>query len=211
MPKVQHLDTPLATIGVHTLPAANEPVGTMALPVRDHLNSATVTSLLGTDWSFLGNRSVDRTILQGSVLTLQRNEAVQRMNGDWLLFVDDDMTWRPEAFCIIGRDVFEAMMGGPMPSKADRALLPPWEFFYWRGAMGEDLRFCIDARAAGARIFVDTRVTTGHIGEKEFGIEDFWSQVAMRGPVIDSLRRESNDRMGLPTLTGDEARKRLGW
>jgi hypothetical protein len=58
---------------------------------------------------------------------------------------------------------------------------------------------------------VDTRVTTGHIGEKEFGIEDFWSQVAMRGPVIDSLRRESNDRMGLPTLTGDEARKRLGW
>lgn len=277
--RVRHLDTPLATVEAYTVPGGDDPIGSISFPVRDFMNAATVSSLMGTDWSFLGNRRLDRTIIQGSILPLQRNEAVQRMRGDWLLFIDDDMTWEPDmigrlvesyyeikeeatepfmlgglcvrrtpphqptmyarehptsgmynfmedwgpeaevievdatgmAFIMIGRDVFEAIMGGPMPDREDRLKLPPWEFFYWRGSMGEDLRFCADAKEKGVRIYVDTRVRPGHIGERAFTIEDFWSQVATRGKVVEDLRRSQNDRMGLPTLTEEEARRRLGW
>lgn len=73
------------------------PVGTIALPVRDHINSATASSIMGTNFSWLGERSISRVFIQGGVLTLQRNEAVQRMDGDWLLFIDDDMVWEPDA------------------------------------------------------------------------------------------------------------------
>ena len=73
-------------------------IGTVAIPVRDHLNAATVTALLGTNWKFVpAGRSVMRKIIQGGILTMQRNEAVQRMQGDWLVFIDDDMVWEPDA------------------------------------------------------------------------------------------------------------------
>lgn len=69
-----------------------EVIGSIAIPVRDHLASAMVTSLLGSDLTF---GPVDRAVIQGNLLHLQRNEAVQRMRGDWLFFIDDDMQWNP--------------------------------------------------------------------------------------------------------------------
>lgn len=40
---------------------------------------------------------VDLVVLKGSVLAYQRNALLQRMRGDWLLFIDDDMQWDPDA------------------------------------------------------------------------------------------------------------------
>lgn len=40
---------------------------------------------------------VDLVVLKGSVLAYQRNALLQRMRGDWLLFIDDDMQWEPDA------------------------------------------------------------------------------------------------------------------
>src|SRR6185295_18211153 len=39
-------------------------------------------------------------VVEGSILPSQRNELVQRMQGDWILFIDADMSFRPDA---IGR------------------------------------------------------------------------------------------------------------
>lgn len=73
-------------------------LGTIALPVRDSLKTATVMSLLHTDFSFsLPRGGVHRIFVQGSILTTQRNELIQRMRGDWILFIDDDMTFSPDA------------------------------------------------------------------------------------------------------------------
>lgn len=79
-----------------TPPPTDDPscLGTITIPVRDHMNAATATALTHTDWSFIPNgRYINRNIIQGSILPLQRNAAVQRMLGDWLLFIDDDMVW----------------------------------------------------------------------------------------------------------------------
>lgn len=197
-----------------------EPVGTIAVPIRDQINAATAMSLWHLD---LTDLPVDRVFIQGSVLTLQRNEAVQRMRGDWLFFIDDDMSFAPQAvkqlvqfrdeydldivgglcfrrtppfqptiyrfldgryeivddlstgtvfecdatglaFCLIHRRVFEAI-SGEFPPLERRLELPPPDFFTWQGGIGEDLRFMQDAKAAGARIFVDTRIEIEHIGE----------------------------------------------
>lgn len=77
-----------------------EAAGTIAIPMRDAVKAQTMVSLLNTDYSFAAPKHIKRLFLQGNILTLQRNEAVQRMEGDWLLFVDDDMVWAPDA---IGR------------------------------------------------------------------------------------------------------------
>jgi hypothetical protein len=69
------------------------PLGTIALPTRDHLSAETVTSLLMSDFRWQNRRPVTRVIVQGSQLPLQRNECVHTMQGDWLLFIDDDMTF----------------------------------------------------------------------------------------------------------------------
>jgi GT2 family glycosyltransferase len=73
-------------------------LGTIAIPVRDSLKTATVMSLLHSDFSFAVERGgVHRIFVQGSILTTQRNELIQRMRGNWILFIDDDMTFPPDA------------------------------------------------------------------------------------------------------------------
>ncbi len=248
-------------------------VGTIAVPVRDHINSATMTSWFMTDYTFLGkDENVSRFILQGNILTLQRNEAVQRMNGDWLLFIDDDMVWQPDvigrliasreehdldmlgglcfrrsdpyqptlymreqpdkgaynyledwpdgvvevdatglAFLLIHKRVFEAIAGSPMPTLEERSRMPLPNFFRWEGTLGEDLRFCQDAKRAGMRIWVDTRIEIGHIGEHEIRRANYLQALAFRDQSVIKERRKINTKMGLPTVSRAQARAKLGW
>lgn len=263
---------PAATMEAYysALDPGKEPVGTIAIPVRDHINSATVTAIMGTDFSWVPKgKSVNRWIIQGSILTMQRNEAVQRMEGDWLLFIDDDMVWRPDAvrrlieireehdldmvgglcfrrsdpyqptlymreqptagaynylekwdsdlvevdatglaFCLIHRRVFERIANEPMPPVESRTR--PAMFFQWNGQVGEDLGFCQMAKATGSRIWVDTRIKIGHIGEIEIGEEHYLYALARREQEIEDERRVINDHMGLPTMSAEEAKQRLG-
>jgi hypothetical protein len=248
-------------------------IGTVAMVMRDHVNAATLVSLLRTDWSFVpADKYLDRVFVQGSILTLNRNECIQRMDGDWILFIDDDMTWNPDAirklietrdyydldmvgglcfkrtppfhptiymreeatagkynfleswdedvvevdgtgmaFCLIHKRVFERMLGMDMPPRDERMEHAPVNFFRWEGGLGEDLRFCQDAKASGSKIFVDTRIPIGHVGEMAFGHRDFLLALAEREPAVVEARRAINDSMGMPTVTPDEARKALGW
>lgn len=88
----------VSEVQVFSSQQSGEPIGTIAIPVRDHVSAGTVmslvTSVLGGGWLPSG-ANVDVLICQGNVLTMQRNALVQRMRGDWLLFVDDDMTFQP--------------------------------------------------------------------------------------------------------------------
>ena len=278
MKTVRVQPAPVATVEVLAARSGG-PIGTIAIPIRDQMNAKTAMSLLHTDWGFLGpGESIDRVIVQGNVLVTQRNECVQRMRGDWLLFIDDDMTWDPVAiglliasyrdlkvqfpdtpimvgglcvrraapyqptlymreapdagkynflekwatdivevdatgmaFVLIETPVFEALMGGPMPSAEERMQLTPWQYFQWLGFMGEDIRFCQEAKEKGVRIFVDTRIHTGHVGEVVFGLDHFYQEIALRSREDELMRRGLNSKMGLPTMTAKEARKRLGW
>jgi hypothetical protein len=271
------LDTPLVTLNLLSARSSQEPRGTIAVPIRDHVNAATVMSLLHTDWRFLGADVLDRVIIQGSILTMQRNEAVQRMRGEYLLFIDDDMVWEPAAvgqlvqawqglrasvdgpvivgglcfrrsppyqptlymrerptsgpysflekwngvvevdatgcaFLLIPVDALEAIAGTSMPSYEERQKMTGLpDFFRWEKTLGEDLRFCQDAKAAGVRIFVDTEIQVGHVAEITVGHNEFLQSVATRSPELQAQRKVVNDRLGLPTLTSEEARRELGW
>lgn len=274
MPRTVQLDiAPTTEIKVFSSADDREAQGTVAMVVRDHVNAATATALLHTDWTFVEPaKCVDRNIIQGNLLTLQRNEAVQRMRGDWLMFIDDDMVWdardvgrlvaaREEidadiigalcyrrsaphaptmfmregplgggynfledwesdivevdatgmAFVIIHKRVFERIAGGPMPPFEDRAHGLPPNFFRWEGALGEDLRFCQDAKASGSRIFVDTRIEVGHIAEVEIRRKHFLLELLGRDAETLMARQNLNEQMGLPTMSTAAIRERLGW
>lgn len=277
MPEVVRLETaPQPDMEVYSMHRVGTPLGTVCVPTRDHINAATVTSLVMTDFRWLppGN-TVDHVIVQGSILTSQRNECVQRMQGDWLLFIDDDMVWDPDAvgrlvarrdefdldmvgalchrrsepyaptlfmrehsdsggynfleqwaeeevvevdatglaFLLIHKRVFEMIAGGEMPPYEYRVREggPPPNFFRWEGTMGEDLRFCQDAKAAGARIWVDTSIKIGHVTERVTGYKDFLQQLGERDQATWDARKKLNDSMGLPTMPTAEAREKLGW
>lgn len=253
-----------------------DPIGTIAMPHRDHISAETHTSLMKTDYRWTAGRPTNRLYVQSSMLPLQRNMSVMRMDGEWLLMIDDDMSFGSDAigqlvssfhrlkedikeplmvgglcvrryppyqptlftaidiengpfnyvedwdtadvveidatgaaFLLIETAVFGAIMGGPFPSYEERLKLPPWPFFEWVGTMGEDMRFCLKAKKAGCRIFVDTRINIGHVGKKVFDITDFWHAVSERPPEAEEARRLINDSMGLPTLSSEEARGRL--
>lgn len=70
--------------------------GTVAITTRDHVNAATTVALTHTDWGFREGKAIHLEITQGNLLPLQRNEAVQKMVGDWIVFIDDDMVWSPK-------------------------------------------------------------------------------------------------------------------
>ena len=248
-------------------------IGTIALPTRDHMASETVISLMMSDFRWADGKPISRVIVQGSQLPLQRNECVKHMQGDWLLFIDDDMVfgndaigalvatyyqlketieeplivgglcvrrapphqptmyvrcddgafnfledWEGDlvevdatgaAFYLIEKAVFEAIMGGPMPTYEERQELTPWPYYEWIGAMGEDLRFCDRAQAAGARIVIDTRIRVGHLSERAMTINDFWFNVANRPEWVTEQRKAWNDTMGLPTMDRERALERL--
>jgi hypothetical protein len=255
-------------------PPGDDPncVGTISTPVRDHVNAATATAMTHGNWSWLApEKYVSRSIIQGNILPLQRNAAIQRMAGDWLMFIDDDMVWTPDAigrlvasreevdadimgalcfrrsapyqptlfmretptsgaynyledwdtdvvevdatgmaFVIIHKRVFEMIIGSPMPPYEVRAQLNPTEFFRWTGLFGEDLQFCQDAKAAGARIFVDTRVHIGHVSEVEIRHRHFLQEMLLRPDEMTAERRKINNQMGLPTLTRERIEELLG-
>ena len=277
MPKI--VETPFAPlVAIEAIEGRSsqerQVLGTIALPMRDHVNAQTLGSLIQTKWP----EPTDKLINQGSVLTVQRNSMVQRMRGDWLLFIDDDMVWEPDAvqrmidgwheleeqgihadvygglcfrrgapfqptlymrqdngkgpynfletwepdsvvevdatgmaFCLISVTAFEKIMGESFPPFDVRiADQRHPDFFRWFEAVGEDLRFCMDLKAAGGRIFVDTRVQTLHVGEFAIGYNDWlrWCQNRTREELED--RRKVNDAMGLPTLLPGVARDILG-
>lgn len=273
MPKRVRVADPTAPIlDIYAAQPEGTTVGTIAMCTRDKIHAATAISWLMTDYSFLGpGENVSRFIVQGHVLTLQRNQCVQRMQGDWILFIDDDMTWQPDAirrlvetqkkwdvdmvgglcfqrgdpfqptlymrerpddgayvfmedipedtlvevdatgmaFMLITRRLFEAI-AGEFPPYEERVLRRPPAYFRWdeRG-FGEDLTFCQDAKRAGARIFVDTSIKIGHVGEHIIGEETFLSALASRPDEITEKRRELLDSMGLGTVDREEALKRL--
>lgn len=85
---------PVAQTESFNMRAKVEPAGTIAFPVRDTMNTSTVLSLMTME---RGDMAVDILVLKGSVLPLQRNALIQQMRGDWILFIDDDMVWEPDA------------------------------------------------------------------------------------------------------------------
>ena len=246
-----------------------QPIGTICFPVRDHLAAATVTALIGTDlrsWLPEG-ASISHQIIQGNNLVLSRNEAVQRMQGDWLVFIDDDMVWQPDAvknlvtaaleedldilgglcfrrsapfqptlymregptsgaynfleqwdtdiievdatgmaFIYIAKRAFEKIAGSEMPPLEVRERMGPPNFFRWEGQLGEDLRFCQDAKTAGLRIFVDTRIEVGHVSEIIVGHREFLTELSYRSNDLYEARRKVNDEMGFPTISPEQAR-----
>lgn len=270
MPRIVN-DGPAPDVTVYGMHSEGQDIGTLAIPVRDHVSASTTTSLVMSDYSFLREgQTVERLIVQGSVLTLQRNECIQRMQGDWLLFIDDDMVWDPDAigrlvqareehdldmlgalcyrrspphqptlfmregptwgnynylerwdddiievdatgmaFIVIHKRVFERIAGTDMPPLDVRAGMKPPNFFRWEGALGEDLRFCQDARAAGCRIWVDTRLEIGHVGERVIRRREFLIEHALRDQLELERRQRLNDRMNLTTLSQAEALKEL--
>lgn len=86
------MSAPLSTV-VSEVARSQDPAGTVAIVMRDHMAAETAMSLWMTHWP----TEVDRIFVRGSILTLQRNQAIAMMRGDWLLFIDDDMVWAPDA------------------------------------------------------------------------------------------------------------------
>lgn len=77
---------------------AAKAVGTIAICTRDNVSAGTAMSWLMLGFSFLKPLEyVGRFFIQGNVLTMQRNACLTEMEGDWILFVDDDMTFMPDA------------------------------------------------------------------------------------------------------------------
>lgn len=272
------MSQPGSTLQVFTSKTPGKTKGTISLCTRDHLNAATATCLWVTDFGWVGpGESVARNVIQGSILTLQRNECMKRQEGDWIIFIDDDMVWNPDAvgrlvasweevqattdqpvimgalchrrgvpydptlymrerafeggyrilerwvddivevdatglaFVLIPVKALEAIVQAPWPPLERRLELDPPPLFRWTGRMGEDLVFMQEAKNAGCRVFVDTRIEIGHIAEVPIWHKDFLMQIAIRTPTEEKLVREMNDAMGLPTMSATEARSRLGW
>ena len=263
---------PATEIETNSVRTPQSPMGTVGIPCRDFMNTDTVLSIYATDWSGL---AVDFLIHKGNVLTMQRNSLVQRMRGDWLLFIDDDMVWETDAikrliqslhdlkeagetpdvlgalcfrraapyqptlyvrykegpynyledwegryievdatgmaFCLITKECFERVAGTPMPPWEERMKMDKLpDFFRWHGALGEDLRFCQDVRAAGGRIIIDTDIRIGHMAESKRGYEDFLREVVERDPAVVEVRRGISEEMGiLPPLSAELAKEKL--
>lgn len=278
MPTVVRLDAPGSSLQHFTTHRPGEPIGTIAIPTRDKVSVQLFLSLMNTDWSFVPpDRPIEWSVIQGSILTAQRNELVQRMRGDWIIFIDADMVFdvsaiqqliaaREEgdydilgglcfqrvapfqptlymreqptsggylfleqwddgivevdgtglAFVIIHRRVFERIVqtfdnrpSFVWPSYEERIRVKSPDFFKWIGNVGEDLRFCQDAKASGSKIFVDTRIKIGHVGDTVFDERSFFRELALRDPAAEEAHRKLNDEMGLPTMTSAKAWERF--
>jgi glycosyltransferase involved in cell wall biosynthesis len=267
---------------VHDNPVQfSECMGTVAMVTRDKVAAQTAISWLMTDLTWLKpGQFHKRYIVQGNILTFQRNQCINDMRGDWILFIDSDMVWQPEAmrvlietqakfdldivgglcfqrgdpyqptmyrfaapteldrkgytfierwpadsavevdatgmaFCLIHRRVFDRIMqhrlGIPFPSDEERKGQTPIPFFRWEGILGEDFLFCKEAKEAGCRIFVDTSVKVGHIGDQIITEETFLREIAFRDPEASKFRAALLGSIGEEILSRDEALARLGW
>lgn len=268
---------PTATVKVFAsdLSRTGKKYGTIAMCVRDHVSAQTFMSALTNDWRWLEGMSAKWLTVQGSMLVLQRNECLKQMEGDWVLFIDDDMVWRPQAigqlvtsweevqqqfdepvimgglchrreppydptlyardaersgkyrfmetwdadvvevdatglaFVLIPVAALEAIMGTPWPNFETRQLYQSPPLFQWTQHLGEDLRFMQDAKAAGCRIFVDTRVRIGHVTEIVVDRSNFLQHIKSRSKDDEDMVREINDKHGLPTLSAEDAEEEL--
>jgi hypothetical protein len=279
MPQIVRLErAPGSDLTAYSARRDGAVAGTIAIPTRDHVGTGLFISMMMADWSFLEpGQSISWQVVEGSILPSQRNELVQRMQGDWILFVDADMSFSPDAigrlvkvreehdldivgglcfqrkdphqptlymrekpteggytfleqwdtdlvevdgtgfaFILIHRRVFERMVrvyeerpGFHWPPIEQRESMPPPNFFRWMDGVGEDLRFCQDAKAIGCRIYVDTRIEIDHVSETTINHRSFLQELATRDPEVEQARRELNDQLGLPTMTAAEARDRL--
>lgn len=277
--------TEMEVLEIHENPlSAQKCVGTIAMVTRDNVSAQTAISMQMADMSFLGpGEYVKKYIIQGNVLVFQRNECIGRMDGDWILFIDSDMSWQPGAiktlvetqrkfdldivgglcfqrgdpyqptlymhgdrasltpgvswsgytfleqwdedaavevdatgmaFCLIHQRVFDRILrqrtgeGFPPLAERERMTAPP--FFVWDGEVGEDFRFCEHAKAAGCRVFVDTSVKIGHVGQQVITEETFLREVAFRKDYEQAFREQQLDSIGHKALTREQARAKLG-
>jgi hypothetical protein len=67
------------------------------MPYRDQISGETHASFLKSDYRWAQGQFTNRLYVQGSQLPLQRNHAVHGMQGEWILFIDDDMVFAPDA------------------------------------------------------------------------------------------------------------------
>lgn len=259
--------------------------GTVAMVTRDKVAAQTAISWLMTDLTWLKpDEYHKRYIVQGNVLTFQRNQCINDMEGDWILFIDSDMVWQPEAmrvlietrekfdldivsglcfqrsdpyqptlykladhapvtgtnnnwsgytfmerwpedaavevdatgmaFCLIHKRVFDrilmATVGEAFPEFEERKEQTPAPFFRWEGELGEDFLFCREAKATGSRIFVDTAVKIGHVGDQIITEETFLREIAFRHPDAEAFRSSILEGIGEKVRTREEALERLG-
>lgn len=275
-----HVRMPEPTQNIQVLQSSGaNTVGTICICSRDQISTPTFMSALHNDWGFMEKgQGISWLIIQGSMLVLQRNEALRQMEGDWLIFIDDDMVWQPAAigqlveswkeqqakfeepllmgalcsrraephdptmyyrdsrhegkyrmlekwdtdivevdatglaFLLVPKTALVNITGDTFPpDKETRMMYQAPPVFRWSDLMGEDLRFCQDALRTGCRIMVDTRIKIGHLATKEVGYDDFLEDIARRPQDIEDMVRMINDKHGLPTMTAQEARERLGW
>jgi GT2 family glycosyltransferase len=54
--------------------------------------------------------------------------------------------------------------------KVFKELSEPW--FFYRGDYSEDIMFCKEARKTGYKIYVNTTLSVGHVGDEVFKLED---------------------------------------
>jgi hypothetical protein len=274
VPKTIRVNDPTAPeITIYREHHTGTTVGTIAMCTRDKISAGTAISWITSDrHSFLGpDENIGQFIIQGHVLTLQRNECIRNMDGDWIIFIDDDMTWQPDAIaklvatqrehdldmvgglCFQRGDPYQPTLymresptegnyifleeweqdsvvevdatgmafvlitkrllqriAGEFPDREVRAKGRPPSYFRWdEKGFGEDMTFCQDAKKAGARIFVDTSIKIGHIGEITITEETFLKELAARPDEATEMRRAINDKMGLPTVTAAQAAAKL--
>ena len=270
MPKTLRVADPTAPeITIYRAVESGKTVGTIAMCTRDKISAATAISWIMSDrHSFLGpDENIGQYIIQGHVLTLQRNECIRNMQGDWIIFIDDDMTFQPDAiarlvarhrehnldmvgglcfqrgephqptlymreqptegnymfledwtdgevievdatgmaFVLITRRLLEAI-AGEFPPLEERLKGRPPSYFRWdEKGYGEDMTFCQDVKKTGARIFVDTSIKIGHIGEFTITEDSVLRELSERPDEATEMRRQINDKMGLPTMTAAQA------
>ncbi len=269
--------TEMTVLQVNEANAANRKcVGTIAMVTRDHVSAATAISMLMTDLSFLAaDEYVQRFIIVGNVLVFQRNECISKMDGDWILFIDSDMSWQPDAvktlvetqrkfdldivgglcfqrmapyqptmyvkaanaehgytfledweadaavevdatgmaFSLIHKRVFDRILqhttGKSFPSFEERQGMRPPPFFRWDGEYGEDFLFCREAKDAGNRVFVDTGVKVGHVGDHTITAENFWQEIVFRTGDEQEFREKQLASVGHSAITPFNARIKL--
>ena len=253
-------------------------VGTVAMVTRGTVAAATAVSLMMDDRTYLKpGQYIKRFIIVGNILTFQRNQCINEMEGDWILFIDSDMVWQPEAtrvlvdtrekfdldmvgglcfqrgdpyqptmykmaaddnhgytflerwpedaavevdatgmaFCLIHKRVFDRILtehnAGPFPEFRDRKGKRPAPFFRWEEEYGEDFLFCREAKASGSKIFVDTSVKIGHVGEQIITEGTFLREIVFRDEAASAFREAVLEEIGEKVMTREEAMEKVGW
>jgi len=113
------------------------------------------------------------------------------------------------AFVIIHKRVFDRILqkniGTDLPPLEERKRMAPPPFFKWEGEYGEDFTFCQEAKASGSRIYVDTTIEIGHVGQHLITRDTFLKEIAFRPPEAQAFREHQLGLIGEKALTPDEA------